>query len=257
MELQRFYEEEISFRVHDFGFRLEHECVVDNVISVGYIPGFDLVEAKFVFPRGFRKWRWRAAFWLLAKFGNPIPASTLSMGDGSLNALAESKDFRCILWIRRLHLAPVPNGGVEVRFVLGSRAGYTPFLGHFMQGLGSTVFDYKSTSSELVIGVFSRFKVGKIADIGSLFLSQRWAPSAWMQMELRIGCLGNYEVLFHGSMIPSQQHYHGSVKRFCHDMWSARPEDVEGFMFAGACQDAPSGASVYVLPVEALESLGG
>jgi hypothetical protein len=165
----------------------------------------------------------------------------------------ESKEFRGALALDDVELI-VNKAGTPLRVSFKSlrRPGYTPMrvrvgrqvLTHHDGARGSHPGDVEDVKVEpesdgVTIRIGLRFKIGRVGELAGYFFTHRWAPSALITMEYRIDSSGQKTAKVWGSLIPSQSIYVGWAKRAQHNMVGNSSDEIDRFLDAGSCRDAP------------------
>lgn len=209
-----------------------------DALGLAFIPKFaSLAGAPDGFQRPWWKWRRRAGFRMLFRSGNPEPATDL-VSKAGLDDFLDTRQFRGICWPRELSV-DVAAASPRLSLLYGYSTGFTPVRDGFHPGVGSVTGPWLSEDSgEVTIHLTVRFKLGKLLDFAQAALTSHRAPSAWMRIEYRVGH-DSVCITLRGSAIPDQWLYigwHAALRRFLKD---ASADQVDGFLTAGKCKDAP------------------
>jgi hypothetical protein len=162
--------------------------------------------------------------------------------------LVASKNYRGALALDDVKMVVAKGGAVRsIAFRAFREKGYTPMrvawgsltAEHFALGRGSADCDVDTREFGVVtIRQWVRPKLCRLADLGSLMLTGRLAPSAYLGLEYRMENNGRISVYFSGSDIPSQSYYIKWEKQGGHDMLQNKMDLIDVFLNAGACKDA-------------------
>lgn len=220
-----------------------------DVLLVGWIPYFEsLDDASGTAFRQHRLARSRgglgpAPLQVLFRSGNPEPPDTFN-GVPGLDDYARRRHFRAFLLIRDLRLLLNDHHvAVQLLYSLESNVGYTPLQfpdgTRFVHGYGEESVQEELTSKGATLHVVLAFKLGTSLDFGSRVLTGRWAASAWIQVDYTINTQGAVGIDFGGTFIPSHKYFVDWRQVFTHDMMTLTDAEIDGFLDAGRCKDAP------------------
>jgi hypothetical protein len=164
-----------------------------------------------------------------------------------------SKNFRAALALHDVKLGvSKTREPCCLEFKELSLVGYTPFrvaMGdqvlEIYRGIGRRGSDpdlqdaIQVDSRGVTIHRSIRAKICRLAEFGGLAVSGKLAPSAIIDIQYRIECSGRITVGFLGTCIPSQTYYVDWIRKGEHDMMKNTSSQIDGFLAAGSCQDAP------------------
>ena len=167
-------------------------------------------------------------------------------GQTGLLELVASKNYRAALALDEVKLRLTHDGRpVTLSFMLLNAVGFTPIRvsGFVYYDKGDGVYPpYRIEKLErdaVTLRCEMLFRIGKLGQIGSLFLTGKRAPFASMMLDYRIDSGGHGSVEFHGSYIPSQSCFLNWQREHLHDMMVNKLDEINGFFNAGTGPSAP------------------
>lgn len=223
-----------------------------DVASIGWIPYFkyitqmpanDYTRHSLFYP----------AFQVLFDSGNdPPPPVTFSGLTDFFNFLS-TENFRGAMYLGDVRLCCDAMGRpTQVSWRRYEEVGYTPmrvvvgrppidskFAVYYSQGVGGGGVQVTWAGNCATITHWLRFKIGGLGNWGSWLMTGQWAPFAWMRTDYKICCDGSITIKFAGTYIPSQYYYVGWNWFGLHDMLGNTTAQIDGFLNAGDCSDAP------------------
>ena len=222
---------------------------------IGWIPYFETLSSMgdceyarhpFAKPRPYLP----AAFSVLFASGNsPVenadPNAHSLGGDRDLERLIQSKNFRIVLSLDDVALSfNKSEERLRLSVRLRSAMGFTPYrrgpMTYHAKGCGVTEpLPAKWSSDRVEFECWSRFKIGRAGDWGLWFLAGHRAPSAVARISYTIYFDGRIVIKFGGSFLPSQSYYVDWQRDGWHDMLRNGKGEIDGFLHAGSCADAP------------------
>ncbi len=199
--------------------------------------------------------RTKSVFDLVFRSGNRTPAAKFGSREKFLTSL-DAKDFRGALAIDNVSAALSAEGEfMGVDFDYFAEAGFTPFrlqpeskVSYFCPGAKDSNFALSSVpNQDLTVELWVCFKLGKFPDFLNYAMTGTKAPSAILRIDYSLKSTQAVKIDVAGSDIPSQIHYRSWVEGTAyHNMLNISTSEIDGFLNAGECANAPISVKGHV-----------
>jgi len=219
-----------------------------DVAVVGFMPQIPDPAQQ---PAVYRNSAWPRAMDFLLKSGNPVPAIA---NYGDLQALINQQEFRVVVALRGVSVTwPDQTSPAQVQYLPPDLVpGYTPvriwhnlgglwqsWLLWYSRGVAVTNVAHSATQQFCTIELTVRVKLSWFMNAAQAILTWHLAPSAIVRVSYTLHRSGATQIEFVGSDIPSQQYLVGWNIVHLHDMCTITGPELNAFITAGNCLDAP------------------
>jgi hypothetical protein len=184
--------------------------------------------------------------------GNPDP---LISSYTDFQNLVQSKEFRIAVALRNIQAEwDDMQNKIDISFDPPDIVmGYTPlnlwFPGSggnwsyqncgYSSGVGSGNVQTQTNVNSCTISIYARFKISWLLNVLQSAFTFHMAPSAIVQLEYTLYRDGSINIIYFGSLLPSQRYYIDWQLEQDHDMKIISSQDIGSFVTAGNCKDAP------------------